>query len=219
MLATYRLADVTCTTVPRGPGTVKFPEGKNFWECKSSPRVCIAQYATNAYRDSEAALTKAGLPIVDHPNVLGIFKGGQRAVNDYNKARKLGLSTLVVDGHIGPQTLENLQLVLADMALGFEFSGRIPTTLDEAALHLSCQSDLIYNIAKAAGTKTSFTVKIKPGENPGASTSKTLSTGGASGKIPPPGGEKKQWGWAWWAVGGAALIGVIAVGVSLTRED
>jgi len=137
-------------SVPWGPGTVANPKGRALWECKDS--VCLSMYAGNKYRDSLAALTKAGLPHTDHPNVLGIVKGAQRAINAYITKKgwnKPGdTKTVVVDGHIGPATFEALRVVLENMVMDSKpFEGRIPRSVSDAVLQLWCNSSLVYNIA------------------------------------------------------------------------
>lgn len=174
-------------------------------------RICLAMYAGKTYQESADKLTAAGLPVINHPEVLGNFKALQRALNTYSDKKKLGLTKLWVDGRIGPLTAANTVIVLGDM-------GTIapPETVDQTALMSWCMN-LPAKIATAAGTTADTTNKRKTGENPEASPTADIPEGGASGLLPTPGDEPKQAGLVWWVVGGMALIGVVAAGVSLYR--
>jgi hypothetical protein len=194
------------------------------YECRDlqGMRVCLPMYGGNTWRDTAANLKKAGVTaafadaemtkLLDHPNVLGVFKSTQRALNDYGKKKMGGgLKPVLVDGRIGPQTYSSLAGVLAHMGQAG------PQSVDDAALWIWCQRP-DKAIAAAAGTSVDTSVGKKPGERPERSTTAGV-TDSASGKIPPPGGEPGKYRWAWWVIGGAALVGVVAVGVSLARGE
>lgn len=184
-----------------GPPTPRKPNGEYQWICKDYShlgpgRACVAMYGG----------PEPGHP--EYPNILGEMKALQRGINDAIDKYGLSHKKIIVDGTIGPKTMAAYRAVAAR-------AGSLPAaaTADDLAF-LNYSTKLYTTIAQLTNATADTSIVKRSDDERGAPA---VVEDRASG--PRPGEEPSETpSWVWWLIGGAAAVGVGALGYSLHKR-
>ena len=194
-----------------GPATARAPSGACYFKCReanldsryvtgnlTSGRVCFPMYGGEKWG--------AG-----HPNVLGEFKALQRALNDFIAAKNMSATKLIIDGQIGPYTLAAYNAIAPTVGLA-------PVSSPDALALAVYTNKPAQTIAGAVGAGVNTSVSKNPGDvRPTGSKAVNPPTPAAAGMPANPANHPTKAAWYWWVLGGAAALGVAAIGVSMVR--